>query len=129
MEECIPDIEAIKAKMGNTAELYIKVASAVVSAAVNALVEYVNFKQSVHTASNKDAEEFRLAISYAIMAMKTIGRIDMNYKTQEYYNRNNNTLQEIANGLQPPASDDDFPIGCILYIAIGLLFLFMTVLS
>ena len=63
------------------------------------------------------------------MAMKTIGRIDMNYKTQEYYNRNNNTLQEIANGLQPPASDDDFPIGCILYIAIGLLFLFMTVLS
>lgn len=129
VEECIPDIEAIKAKMGNTAELYIKVASAVVSAAVNALVQYVNFKQSVHTASNKDAEEFRLAISYAIMAMKTIGRIDMNYKTQEYYNRNNNTLQEIANGLQPPASDDDFPIGCILYIAIGLLFLFMTVLS
>ena len=128
VEECIPDIEAIKAKMGNTAELYIKVASAVVSAAVNALVEYVNFKQSVHTASNKDAEEFRLAISYAIMAMKTIGRIDMNYKTQEYYNRNNNTLQEIANGLQPPASDDDFPIGCILYIAIGLLFLFMAVL-
>ena len=126
VDECIPDIEAIKSKMGNSAELYIKVASALVSSAVNALVQYVNLKQSVHTVSNKDTEEFRLAISYAIVAMKAIGRIDMNYKTREYYNRNYNTLQDIANGLQPPAPDNDFPIGCILYIAIGLLVLFMA---
>ena len=117
VEECIPDIEAIKAKMGNTAELYIKVASAVVSAAVNALVEYFNFRQSALSGS---IEELQLTIPNVVWAMYTIGHLDMDDKTRNYYNRNKETLLKIANDLQPSAPNKGLDIGCIVWILIGL---------
>ena len=98
VSNCIPDIEIIKKKLGYSTDLYIKVASAVVSSAVNALVEVVNLQQ---TLSIGNVEKLRPIISSAVSAMNTIGRIDMDEKTRNYYNGNNSTLQSMNSRLNP----------------------------
>lgn len=99
--DCIPDLLAIKGKAGVNADLYIKVASAVVSAAVNSLVEVVNLEQ---TLAMGNAAKLRGTISYAVSLMDTIGSIDMDAKTQKYFNNNRSTLRSINSRLNPSDS-------------------------
>lgn len=96
ISDCIPDLLAIKGKMGANADLYIKVASAVVSAAVNSLVEVVNLEQ---TLAMGNAAKLRDTISYAVSLMDTIGSIDMDAKTRNYFNNNRSTLRNINSRL------------------------------
>ncbi len=97
----IPEIESMKRKLGSSSDLYIKVASAIVSSAVNALVEIVNFQQSLSLGNN---EQLRPIISDAVAAMEVIGSIDMDAKTRNYFNGNNSTLRSMNSRLNPSDS-------------------------
>ena len=85
--KCIPDLETIKRKMGTTNDLYIKVSSTVVSSAVNAIVETIN-KQQKFLMINGDTEKLSSIISSAISLMRTIGNMDMDSKSHDYYKSN-----------------------------------------
>lgn len=101
VEKSIPYINRMKEKLGFSNDLYIKVASAVVSAAVNAIVEIINMQQDLAIGN---ADRLRPVISAAISAMAIIGNIDMDTKTRQYYNSNNSTLVSMYRRLNP--SDD-----------------------
>ena len=101
VEKSIPYINRMKEKLGFSNDLYIKVTSAVVSAAVNAIVEFINMQQSL---SLGNADRLKPVISAAISAMGIIGNIDMDTKTSQYYNSNSSTLVSMNRRLNP--SDD-----------------------
>ena len=101
VEKSIPYINRMKEKLGFSNDLYIKVASAVVSAAVNSIVEIINMQQDLAIGN---ADRLRPVISAAISAMAIIGNIDMDTKTRQYYNSNNSTLVSMYRRLNP--SDD-----------------------
>lgn len=101
VEKSIPYINRMKEKLGSSNDLYIKVTSAVVSAAVNAIVEIINMQQSL---SLGNADRLKPVISAAISAMGIIGNIDMDTKTSQYYNSNSSTLVSMNRRLNP--SDD-----------------------
>ena len=98
VEKSIPYINRMKEKLGSSNDLYIKVTSAVVSAAVNAIVEIINMKQ---TLSLGNTDGLKPVISAAISAMEIIGNIDMDTKTSQYYNSNNSTLVSMNRRLNP----------------------------
>ena len=101
VEKSIPYINRMKEKLGSSDDLYIKVTSAVVSSAVNAIVEIINMQQSL---SLGNADGLKPFISAAISAMGIIGNIDMDTMTRQYYNRNNSTLVSMNRRRNP--SDD-----------------------
>ena len=101
VEKSIPYINRMKEKLGSSDDLYIKVTSAVVSTAVNAIVEIINMQQSL---SLGNADGLKPVISAAISAMGIIGNIDMDTMTRQYYNRNNSTLVSMNRRRNP--SDD-----------------------
>ena len=78
--------------MGTTNDLYIKVSSAVVSSAVNAVVETINKQQ---TFLMGDTEKLSSIISSAISLMRTMVTMDMDLKSHDYYRSNNSTLLNI----------------------------------
>lgn len=96
IDKCLPLLTSIKDKLGIDSNLYINVSSAVASSAVNALVEVVNFQQ---TLSMGDNSKLKSVIRDAVILMSTIGNMDMNLKTRNYYNGNKNTLASIDNRL------------------------------
>ena len=101
VEKSIPYINRMKEKLGSSDDLYIKVTSAVVSSAVNAIVEIINMKQELAIGNTN---ELKPIISAAISAMGIIGNIDMDTMTSQYYNSNSSTLISMNRRLNP--SDD-----------------------
>lgn len=101
VEKSIPYINRMKEKLGSSDDLYIKVTSAVVSSAVNAIVEIINMKQELAIGNTN---ELKPIISAAISAMGIIGNIDMDTMTRQYYNSNSSTLISMNRRLNP--SDD-----------------------
>lgn len=101
VEKSIPYINRMEEKLGSSNDLYIKVTSAVVSAAVNAIVEIINMKQELAIGN---ADGLKPVISAAISAMGIIGNINMDTITRQYYNSNNSTLVSMNRRLNP--SDD-----------------------
>lgn len=101
VEKSIPYINRMEEKLGSSNDLYIKVTSAVVSAAVNAIVKIINMQQSL---SLDNADRLKPVISAAISAMGIIGNINMDTITRQYYNNNNSTLVSMNRHLNP--SDD-----------------------
>lgn len=95
---CMPDLDTMKRILGYSNSLYLKFSSAVVSSAVNALVEIVNTQQSLAYGDNN---KLRSVISNAIPLMRKIGQLDMDAKTRNYYNSNNSTLNSIHSKLNP----------------------------
>lgn len=106
VEKCIPDIKTIREKMGSSADTYLRVTSEVVSAAVNALVKYVNLGMQAYTG---DVNNLRPIISEAVKAMKTIGTLDMNDDARNYYVENNRKLREMKEQL--PSIGDKYSSG------------------
>lgn len=98
VDKCIPLLNSVKDKLGFGSDLYMNVSSAVASSAVNALVNIVNLQQSL---SIRDNSELKSVISDAVKLMSTIGDMDMDTKTRNYYRRNKNTLKSINNRLNP----------------------------
>lgn len=92
--------------MGSSADTYLRVTSEVVSAAVNALVKYVNLGMQAYTG---DVNNLRPIISEAVKAMKTIGTLDMNDDARNYYVENNRKLREMKEQL--PSIGDKYSSG------------------
>ena len=88
----------MKDKLGFGSDLYTNVSSAVASSAINALVDVVNLQQ---TLSMGDNTKLKSVISEAVILMSTIGNMDMDAKTRNYYSGNKNTLVSIDNRLNP----------------------------
>lgn len=88
----------MKGKLGFGSNLYMNVSSAVASSAINALVNVVNFQQTISIGDNS---KLKSIISDAVKLMSTIGNMDMDTKTRNYYSGNKNTLMSIDNRLNP----------------------------
>ena len=94
------DLQSIKQKMGTTNSMYLDVSSAIVSAAINALVEKINFSQNMaYTSSGK--ESLKSDVRRAVSIMSELGQMDMTSACRSYYNGNNNTLNRINSQLNP----------------------------
>lgn len=98
VDKCIPLLDSMKNKLGISSDLYINVSSAVVSSSVNALVNLVNFQQ---TLSLGNQDRLKTLISDAVILMAKIGTMDMDVKTRNYYNGNDRTLTDMNNKLNP----------------------------
>lgn len=108
-----PELNKIKAKLGAYNDTYLKISSAIASAAINALVDIINKEQeSVSIYGTSAALMLRPKIESAVQTMSVIGTLDMTSQCRTYYNNNNNTLSSINRQLQPKPSSSD---GC--YIA------------
>ena len=108
-----PELNKIKRKLGATNDTYLKISSAVASAAINALVDIINKEQeSVSLYGTSAALMLRPKIESAVRTMDIIGTLDMTSQCRTYYNNNNNTLNSINRQLQPKPSSSG---GC--YIA------------
>lgn len=103
-----PELNKIKTKLGANNDTYLKISSAIASAAINALVDIINKEQE----SAIYATELILLIESAVQTMSVIGTLDMTSQCRTYYNNNNNTLSSISRQLQPKPSPSG---GC--YIA------------
>lgn len=90
-------LDTMKTKLGNTNVLYMNISSAVVSSAINALVEIVNLQQTVL----RDKNELRSVIRDAVALMSLLGNMNMDAKTKGYYNGNKSTLDNINSQLNP----------------------------
>ena len=98
VEQSLPLLDSMKNKLGYSNPLYMNVSSAVASSAINALVEIVNLQQSLIVGDDNRLKE---VILEAISLMSTIGRLDMDSKTRNYYTGNKSTLDSIYNKLCP----------------------------
>lgn len=108
-----PELNKIKAKLGPNDDTYLKISSAIASAAINALVDIINKEQeSVSIYGTSAALMLRPKIESAVQTMSVIGTLDMTSQCRTYYNNNNNTLSSISRQLQPKPSSSG---GC--YIA------------
>lgn len=97
VDKSIPLLNTMKTKLGNTNVLYMNTSSAVVSSAINALVEIVNQQQTL----SWDKNELRSVIRNAVALMALLRNMNMDAKTRGYYNRNKSTLDNINNQLNP----------------------------
>ncbi len=108
-----PELNKIKVKLGAYNDTYLKISSAIASAAINALVDIINKEQeSVSIYGTSAALMLRPKIESAVHTMSVIGTLDMTSQCRTYYNNNNNTLSSINRQLQPKPSSSG---GC--YIA------------
>lgn len=106
-----PELNKIKAKLGSNDDTYLKISSAIASAAINALVDIINKEQESVSIYGTSAA-LMLQIESAVQTMSVIGTLDMTSQCRTYYNNNNNTLSSINRQLQPKPSSSG---GC--YIA------------
>lgn len=97
---CKPDLMSIKQKLGINNDLYIKISSAVVSSAINALVDNINKAQSLAQFSS-DKSSIRSSVSSAVSIMSKISTLDMTSECRSYFNNNNATLNRINSQLTP----------------------------
>jgi hypothetical protein len=108
--ECKPDLQTIKAKLGATNELYIKISSTIASCAINALVDVIN-TDSKNASMGLSSGGF--TIIGGLSTMRLIGTLDMSTECRNYYQTNYNTLNQIYNRVCPKV--DNSSGGC--YIA------------
>ncbi len=120
--ECIPDIESIRQKLGSSSDkLYIKIASAVVSAAVNNIVQIVNaYSRSgyISLLSKDEIKELHSVLSDAIGTMKLMRTIDMDDKTRVYYLNQRSKLRNLYIDTKEP-SNKGWLIALAVWIILG----------
>lgn len=111
-----PELNKIKTKLGFNNETYLKISSAIASAAINALVDIINKEQEAVSLYGTSAGlMLRPKIESAVKTMSVIGALDMTEQCRTYYNNNNSTLNGINRQLQPKSSSSSSSGGC--YIA------------
>ncbi|MCM1490029.1 MAG: hypothetical protein NC095_04305 [Muribaculum sp.] len=96
----VSDLQTIKSKLGYTNDLYLKISSAVASAAINALVDKINKAQTMAQITS-DKSSLRTDVSSAISIMSKISSLDMTSQCRSYFNNNNSTLNSINSQLNP----------------------------
>jgi len=112
-----PELNKIKAKLGASNDTYLKISSAIASAAINALVDIINKEQEAASIYGPSAAlMLRPTIGSAVRTMELIGTLDMTSQCRTYYNNNNNTLNSINRQLQPkPTSSGGCYIATMAY--------------
>lgn len=100
LNQCSPELDAIKSKLGYTDETYINISSAVASAAINGLVEIINNEQKF-AIIDSGREKLKGTVRDAMSLMSKIGNLAMSSKCRSYYNNNMSTLQSINSQLNP----------------------------
>lgn len=98
VDGCKVDLSSIAQKLGRTDSLYLKISSAVASAAINALVEKINAAQKIATISS-DLSSLRSDASLASAVMSKLSSFDMTTECRNYFNKNNTALQNINSQL------------------------------
>ena len=100
IDGCRSDLLLVRQKLGTSNSLYLKISSAVASAAINALVEKINAAQQMaNITSNRDS--LKGDVASALSTMSKISSLDMTSECRNYFNSNNSTLNSINSKLNP----------------------------
>lgn len=100
VDGCYSDLMTVRQKLGASNSLYLKISSAVASAAINALVEKINAAQQMaNITSNR--ESLKGDVRSALSTMSKISSLDMTSECRNYFNNNNSTLNNINSQLNP----------------------------
>lgn len=100
--DCQPDLTRIKRKLGQNNDLYLKISSAVASAAINTIIGAVNAEQEKVSIHGQYAGMLiSRFISLAVSSMSIIGNLDMDAKCSSYYQSNFSTLKRMDSQLNP----------------------------
>lgn len=100
IDGCRSDLLLVRQKLGASNSLYLKISSAVASAAINALVEKINAaQQMVNITSDRDS--LKGDVASALSTMSKISSLDMTSECRNYFNSNNSTLNSINSQLNP----------------------------
>lgn len=100
IDGCRPDLLLVRQKLGVTNSLYLKISSAVASAAINALVEKINAAQQMANITS-DRDSLKGDVASALSTMSKISSLDMTSECRNYFNSNNSTLNSINSQLNP----------------------------
>lgn len=100
IDGCKSDLLLVRQKLGASNSLYLKISSAVASAAINALVEKINAAQQMANITS-DKDSLKRDVSSAISTMSKISSLDMTTECRNYFNSNNSTLNNINSQLNP----------------------------
>lgn len=100
VDGCYSDLMIIRQKLGASNSLYLKISSAVASAAINALVEKINAAQQMATITS-NRESLKSDVRSALSTMSKISSLDMTSDCRTYFNNNNSTLNSINSQLNP----------------------------
>ena len=90
IDGCKSDLLLVRQKLGASNSLYLKISSAVASAAINALVEKINAAQQMANITS-DKDSLKRDVSSAISTMSKISSLDMTTECRNYFNSNNST--------------------------------------
>lgn len=100
IDGCRSDLLLVRQKLGASNSLYLKISSAVASAAINALVEIINAAQQKANITS-DRESLKGDVASALSTMSKISSLDMTSECRNYFNSNNSTLNSINSQLNP----------------------------
>lgn len=100
IDGCRPDLLLVRQKLGVTNSSYLKISSAVASAAINALVEKINAAQQMANITS-DRDSLKGDVASALSTMSKISSLDMTSECRNYFNSNNSTLNSINSQLNP----------------------------
>lgn len=100
IDGCRSDLLLVRQKLGTSNSLYLKISSAVASAAINALVEKINAAQRMANITS-DRDSLKGAVASALSTMSKISSLGMTSECRNYFNRNNSTLNSINSQLKP----------------------------
>lgn len=100
IDGCRSDLLLVRQKLGASNSLYLKISSAVASAAINALVEKINAAQQMANITS-DRDSLKGDVASALSTMSKISSLDMTSECRNYFNSNNSTLNSINSQLNP----------------------------
>lgn len=100
IDGCRSDLLLVRQKLGTSNSLYLKISSAVASAAINALVEKINAAQQMANITS-DRDSLKGDVASALSTMSKISSLDMTAECRNYFNSNNSTLNSINSQLNP----------------------------
>lgn len=96
---CKPKLNNIKAALGSTDDFYLKLSSAVVNNALNALISEVNSEQNALQWDRKKIIALPTTINSAMEVMNMMATMDMVYELKSRFNQNKSTISGIQTQL------------------------------
>lgn len=99
LTNCNPILRTIKTKLGSTNSLYLKISSAIASAAINAIVDIINKGQMLKNLGTIDSSDFKSRVNDSMTLMERIALMDMDSQCRRYYSENKSTLSSIESQL------------------------------
>jgi len=96
---CKPKLNNIKAALGSTDDFYLKLSSAVVNNALNALISEVNNEQNALQWDRTKIITLPTTINSAMEVMNMMSTMDMVYELKSRFNQNKSTISGIQTQL------------------------------